>query len=386
MQRALKFVKYLPEFGYKPIVFTVANNQQLGRDESLLKDLRNTSKVYSCKIPLQGRLQKQNKSFVESKGFGQRIKRWLRGNVFLPDAKIGWLFKAKPVLKKIISENKIACVFVSAPPQTAHLLGHYIKKKYKLPTIHDFRDPWTDAFFLKDFNRGKIAHFIDSILERKVLKLADHVTTVSNSLGALLNSKTKISYTVISNGYDDELAEIKKRSAMKEITYTGTIADTQVPHLLFKYLSKEKALSLKVYGNVHSSFNKAVEEYKLTERVIVSPAVSHDDVLRIQKNAECLLLLIPDIKNSELIVTGKIFEYFASGAPILAFGKKTGDAAKLLEKSKLGVTFSYRDSPDELDAFFNSEFFGDLDYIKFFHRRELTATLAGVFDRVLNTL
>lgn len=382
MQRALKFAKYLPEFGYEPIIFTAENNEQLGRDESLLADVSEKTKIYRSRIPMQPSSNNQNKSFVESKGIGQRLKRWLRGNIFLPDAKIGWLYTAKPVLKQIFEAHKIDCVFVTAPPQTTHLIGRYIKKKYTLPVVHDFRDPWTDAFFLKDFNRGKLAHFFDSILERRVLRSADHITTVSNGLGQLLNTKSQIIYTVIANGFDEEIAAESQSAEIKNIVYTGTIADSQIPLSLFEYFRQAEDVTLTIYGNVHSSFTDAVREFSLEEKVQINSPVSHDEVLQIQRDADCLLLLIPKMPNSELIVTGKIFEYFASRKPILAFGSEDGDAALLLSDSKLGKLYSYNTPAEELGQFFKDTWEGDLDYLKTFHRRELTAKLARVLERL----
>jgi hypothetical protein len=384
VQRALKFVKYLPEFGYTPIVLTVENNLQLGSDFSLASEIASDLLVFKERIPFQPEQSAEKKSFVENTN-KQRLKRWVRGNILLPDGKIPWYFSCRKLLRHIFSEYKVDCAFITAPPQTSHLIGSFIKKRYGVPTVHDFRDPWTDAFFLKDFNRGKLAHWLDSKLEKNVLKKADHVVTVSDHLSALLKSKTENikGLTTISNGFDHAINKAAMGEKITTITYTGTIAKSQSPKALFQFLANSPRISLRIYGHVHSEFELMAKSFHVFDQLQIFPPVSHSEIVKIQLNAECLLLLIPEIEHNELIVTGKIFEYFAANRPILGFGPEKGDAANYLTSSKLGKMFRFDAEPQAVQAFFDQSWQADSTYISSFHRRNLTEKLAAVFNTVL---
>jgi glycosyltransferase involved in cell wall biosynthesis len=376
VQRPVKFAKYLPQFGYNPIIYTVKNNTQLGYDESLLNDDR-VEFVYSDKIYTPA--AKSGKSFVENKTPGSIIKNWIRGNLFIPDSRIHWYFKCRKTLKKIFSIHKIDIVFVTGPPQTTHLIGLWIKKKYPVAVVHDFRDPWTDAFFITDFPRFSLMNSLDKYLEANVLRNADAVTTVSNGIKNLLSQKIDISgkACVIENGYDFDM---EREENFYDIIYTGTIAKLQIPFRFLDFLKAHPQRTIKIFGNVHSDFIDYAEKSGLNNQIQISPPVAHSEIVTIQKKAAYLLLLTINQKNSEGILTGKLFEYLATLKPVIGFGPTNGDAARILNECNAGKMISFSADIDEIESFFNSTYNSDEAKIKKYHRRSLTEKLANVLD------
>jgi glycosyltransferase involved in cell wall biosynthesis len=389
VQRALKFVKYLRHFGYEPIVLTVKNNQQLGYDESLIKDIPEGLKVYSDTISLQ-KNNKSGTSFLDQKSLKDKILIWLRANILIPDAKIFWYWQARQTIKKIFKAYKIDLCFITAPPQTSHLLGYYVKKKYAVKVVHDFRDPWTDAFFLQEFPRTKIAIKFDQFLENKILVNADAITSVSqlilNDLQAKVVGKS-LKMLAITNGYDEEIYVTvnESKEKLKRIVYTGTISQTYISPLLFNYLQNENSISLDIYGNVHSSFKTELTKYSLNERLNYYDVIDHDSILKIQTKADYLLLFIPNITNNKGILTGKLFEYLAHQKPILAFGPSDGEASEILKNANIGLMIEYNDPNglEKIELFFSTNWLINIDYIEQFHRKNLTKKLAHFFDEIL---
>ena len=379
VQRTLKFVKYMREFGWNPIVLTVENNQQFGVDETLLKDIPNDLQVFKNNILLQK--NKESKHEQEENSFLKFFKHFVRGNILIPDSRIFWYWQCRNSLHKIFSTIDIDLCFVSGPPQTAHLIGLYIKKKFHQKVVHDFRDPWTDIYFLKKFHRLKIATKFDIFLEQKVIRNATAITAVDNEVVGLLNkNKLKIKSLEIRNGFDHPInssAEMKPRIFL----YTGAISEYAIPYNLLNAL-KEKNIKLRIIGKVHKKLIDYVDKHNIIN-VTIENKMSHDDIVKEQKRADALLLVIPNVNNNEGILTGKIFEYLAANRPILGIGPVNGSASKIINESGLGMMVDYNDALDhKFDHFLESEWVADINYIKQFHRKELTRKLCGFFDTI----
>ena len=377
VQRTLKFVKYMREYGWNPIVLTVANNQQFGVDETLLADVPKDLAVFKDKILLQ----KNQESVYEEgkKSFLNTFKHFVRGNVLIPDSRVFWYWQCRPSLKKIFSTWDIDLTFVSGPPQTAHLIGLYIKKKFKQKVVHDFRDPWTDIYFLKKFHRLKMATKFDMFLEQKVVKNANGIVSVDNEIIRLLNKKKiNLNSVEIRNGFDHPINNFTEKK-IKTLLYTGSISEFAVPFNLLNIL-KEKNIRLRIIGKVHKKLVDYVDKHNISN-IIIENKMSHDEIIIEQKRADALLLVIPNVKNNEGILTGKIFEYLAANRPIFGIGPENGSAAQIINKSGLGLMVDYKDLlTQKLDYFLENKWVGNSNYIKQYHRKELTEKLCRFFD------
>ncbi|RLD42182.1 MAG: hypothetical protein DRI86_12125 [Bacteroidetes bacterium] len=361
VQRWLKFAKYLPEFGFKPIILTVDENYASypQKDESLLAEASSiethktkTFELYSLysslkkdkQIPYGGFSNEAEPNLV------QKIARAARGNLFIPDPRKGWNKYAFAKAEKLIKEHNIEVVITTSPPHSTQLIGLELKKKFNsLFWIADLRDPWTDIYFYDKFYPSNIARKIDSNYEKDVITKSDKVITVSNSIKQILakryNAENKIE--VLANGYDEtdfstELFQNILKS--KEIVYTGTLTNDYPLDEVIKIAKNNKELVFRFIGSSPSEFIDRVNKENLSERFVFEKTIPHNEITKRMIEAGILLLLIPKVPQNEGILTGKLFEYIGSRTPILAIGPNNSDAKKIIEKTNSGLFFTYQES------------------------------------------
>ena len=241
VQRWLKFSKYLPEFGYDPIIITVdpEKAEYPIKDHTLEQDVRagqivyrtDCSGIYEYYKKLTKAQSAPYSGFVNegSPSLKQKIARFIRGNFFLPDARRGWNKHAYHQAIQIIQEEKIDTVITTGPPMSTHLVGQKLKKRFHLHWIADFRDPWTDIYYYNKMYPTPIAKAIDRKYERNVLLDADQVITVSDYIKKQLAAKSPAiqasKIKVIANGFDAEDFDLTiPKEDVITITYTGTFA------------------------------------------------------------------------------------------------------------------------------------------------------------------
>jgi glycosyltransferase involved in cell wall biosynthesis len=350
VQRWLKFVKYFREFGIEPIILTVdpeyANFPVL--DESLFSDIPNGveihrtqakspfaiySKLRGRKVPQSGFAGDSNPNLIE------RLMRFIRGNFFIPDARIGWNKFAIKKAKELILKHELDCVITTSPPHSTQLIGLELKNRFNLKWIADLRDPWTDIYYNKELYRTKWAEKIDRQLEKKCLESADNIIVVSDSIAKLFNKryngiKSKIS--IIPNGYDEADFQNKVASETKYnyISYIGNLGPSYpINNFLIEFnefSSRNPKWRLRFVGNVFKDVKTQILNSDLSERVEFISYVEHKKAIDFMIESKALLLIIPNSEENKGILTGKLFEYLAAKKPIIFIGPEDGDAAKIL--------------------------------------------------------
>ncbi|MCY7361395.1 MAG: glycosyltransferase, partial [Ignavibacteria bacterium] len=254
VQRILKFVKYLPEFGIKPFIVTVNKDKASYPvlDETLERDIPKEAEVfrtdtfepYELYSKLLGKKSIPTGFSNESNpGTFQKFSRFIRGNFFIPDGRKGWINFAFREACRIIEKENIKTVVTTSPPHSAQIVGLKLKKKYNLNWIADLRDSWTDIYYYNEFSHRKFAKEKDLKYEKNVLENADKIITVGKNLKEIFVKKSKKinpqKVFVIPNGYDEEDFKNKPIEIEKEteteietetenefiITYTGTLAE-----------------------------------------------------------------------------------------------------------------------------------------------------------------
>ncbi|MFM9007337.1 MAG: glycosyltransferase, partial [Bacteroidota bacterium] len=254
VQRCLKFVRHLPEFGYEPIVITVDDRAATYpvTDPTLQSDIPAGVRVIRTKSfePLSVLSRLVGKENVPYGGFAntrkesrvQRLLRWVRGNFFIPDARKGWVSYALQAATRIIREEQIERVLISSPPHSSQLIGLQLKKRFPgLTWIADMRDPWTDIYYYQDLMHTQIAARADARMERQVLESADLILVVSEPIRQTFLKKSDTlnpsKFAVIPNGYDaDDFQSRNRERAMNfTISYVGTLAESYHPEV-FKYV------------------------------------------------------------------------------------------------------------------------------------------------------
>ncbi|CAN5386426.1 glycosyltransferase family 4 protein [soil metagenome] len=409
VQRTLKFVKYFPKFGIHPVVITVDPEQASYPvvDVTLKKDVAPDLEIYYTDsfepLNILGNLVGKNK--VPYGGFANKNKetlfqtglRWIRGNFFIPDARIGWVKYALKKATEIIQSENISTVYISSPPHSTQLIGLALKKKFpNLRWIADMRDPWTDIYYYKDLLHTPPAKRKDARYERMVLEQADQIVVVSDSIRKAFASKSahidiqKIQ--VIANGFDED--DFKNLEATEKnnfyITYVGTMADTYKPEVFFEVLKSliqqfpEKKIRFRFIGSIPWTVKEITKKLDIEASCEWIGHVNHDEAIRYMQISDVLLLIIPDAPGAEGILTGKLFEYMGTGRLILGLGPKQGDAAGIIKECNAGRMFE-RNEKETLkawlqDVMHNGSTAGIENYTAApYERKKLTEKLVKLF-------
>ncbi|MCC7232095.1 MAG: glycosyltransferase family 4 protein [Bacteroidia bacterium] len=416
VQRWTYFCKYLPEFGIRPVVVTVdpARASYRFTDESLLTHVASTEVVrtstlepFSMYSGIAGGDRQQNipQGFAGESDPGpfKKISRFIRGNFFLPDARKGWIRYAIPAALKLIKEQRIKAIISTGPPHSTHLAALKIRKATGVKWIADFRDPWTEVYYNNMLYRTAWAVRKDSRMEQEVINSADHILTVGPGMMSLLKKKFyhpdegKISF--IYNGYDQEAFSrmIRKPDpAHFVICYTGILSDNQPvsPFLdALKSVMKDNPdfgnkLQIKLTGSVSPRIEEEIAKTVGGERFIHTAYKPHEEALGEMLNADLLLNSLPETRESDLIVSGKLMEYLATGNPVLVLGSETGDAAALMKNTghqKVFARADVRGIRDFIQLIFNTwkegKQFSPRDMSPF-SRLEASRHLASLIRRV----
>jgi glycosyltransferase involved in cell wall biosynthesis len=381
VQRWLKMMKFLPEFGVEPIVLTVdakyASYPQY--DPTMVTEIPTGLLVYKTKskeilsvykkvspnhqIPYGGFANEPQPTLF------QKIARFIRGNFFLPDPRRGWNKYAYKEACKIIEEENISTVITTSPPHSTQLIGLKLKKKYPgIQWIADLRDPWTDIYYNKDLYQLPWARKWNERYEKKVLTTADKIITVSDDCAKLFRKKVTPEpfVFVIPNGYDPDDFDYDypiPNPGKKVLSYVGVFSPQYRIDVLInglKLVSHKWAdkLTLRFVGVVNQEAKERLDD--LLYDVEYVDYVSHKKAVAYMRASDMLLLCIPDIPNNRGILTGKLFEYLATQKPILLIGPALGDAAFMVEKSEMGTCSDY--DPWEVANFIDQLMSGDFQY------------------------
>ena len=372
VQRWLKTSKYLPQFGWEPVIYTPLNPDVNSVDESLMKDVSPDLKVIKRKITepygfykiLSGKKKGEhlqaNIVSSEKKGFFQKISGHIRANWFVPDPRCWWIKPSVRYLSKLIENGeRFDAVISTGPPHSMHLIAKEIHKKFNIPWLADFRDPWTKIFYFKHLGLSAKSLRKHKELERSVLTEADLATVVSSQMekefseGEYIAFKDKVK--TIPNGYDPDdfepVSEAGGADGKFVVAHTGLMPESANPDKLWKVLGdliksdpdfKEK-LMVVTMGQTDASVRKDIVENGLQDNFTDLGYVPHATSIAWQKRADILLLPLRKEKESKAILTGKFFEYLASGNNILAFGPADGDLAKELKQTGSGIICEFDD-------------------------------------------
>lgn len=403
VQRWLKFAKYLPEFGWEPVILTVdpAFAAYPVTDNSLDSDIPAGLKIYKTPATDYFSIYKKDKTKIPTAGFANNVDnslkgkllRFIRGNFFIPDPRIGWNKFAYKKACELIESGEIKHIITTSPPHSTQLIGLKLKKKFpEIKWIADLRDPWTDIYYYKQFYPTLLSVKIDTRYEKNVLKNADKIITVGSYLknsfsGKVSGIENKIA--VISNGFDEEDFQNIPVTAppVMTLTYVGTLSDIYPVYGLIEALKKlkeeDRQFALRFVGTVSAVTKEMILNSVSGVKVDFIPYVTHDEAITYMRNSSALLLIIPSHSSNKSIITGKIFEYIATGKPILCIGPEDGDAAAIISKCKSGITAGY-DNTEKIAGFLmNIDSYSGLSdktAIGEFSRHSLTKRIAEVLN------
>ena len=408
VQRWLKFVKYLPDFGWKPTVFIPENPSYPIIDDTLAKDVSTDLEIIRTKIwePYQiaELFGKDNKKFKagqfdvgNNQTWKSRLSIWVRGNFFIPDARVFWVKPSVKYLKKYLQENHYEAVVTTGPPHSVHLIGLELKKEFPdLKWIADFRDPWTEISYYKHLKLTKSSDQKHRKLEQTVFEKAD-LTLATSYTDAENFRKKGANAFCITNGFDGfETAIRTKKNNEFTLSYIGVLEQLRNPEILWNTLNEiisenddfKNDFILKFVGRVDDKILNDIENSKLKNSLNKLGYLSHSDANTEMQTSDVLLITnFPD-ESSKGIIPGKIFEYLATGNPILSFGPEDSDVKKILDETNAGKHFSYKNSAELKEFILNQyhhwklgETHSATQNIAKFSRKNLTQKLVEILQK-----
>lgn len=356
--RWLKMSKYLPEFGWQPVVYTPENPEMVADDPGLLKDVgaqlelvkQPITEPFSLYKRFTGRAQSERvqTAFLSEKrtgGWKEDLALWVRSNFFIPDARVWWVKPSIRFLKDYVKKHPVDAIISTGPPHSMHLIAQGLKRATGLPWIADFRDPWTGIDFYGQLSLTTLADRKHHRLEREVLTQADRVVTVSWSWANDLEALGAKSVAVITNGFDR--ADVPEGNIAVDdrfsLVHTGSMSATRDLPGLWRALAAigendpvfRERFVLRFVGPVDHSVVESATAAGLGGHIERMGRVSHAVAMQEMQRARVLLLPINDTPNSAGILPGKLYEYMSVGRPILAVGPATGDVARVLGSAHL---------------------------------------------------
>lgn len=413
VQRWLKFVKYLRQCDWEPILYIPENPEYPEVDHSLEGDIPDNLTIlkqpiwepYDAYKRFIGRKkdEKINAAFLSEKKQNpllEKISVWTRGNFFIPDARKYWINPSINYLNQHLTEHPVDAIISTGPPHSLHLIAMQVSRKHQIPWLADFRDPWTNIDFYKDLKLTNCSDKKHRKLEKNVLKNASAVTVISNSMADDFNRIYPRKYDVITNGYDPEDIPTESPLELDEkftIAHIGTLVSTRNPETLWIVLKKlissqpdmANDLQIKLVGKIDHTVTNSLEKYGLIPFVNRIPYMSHDEVMICQRQSQVLLLIINNTPNAGMILTGKFFEYLAARRPILCIGTPDGDAAKILQQTHAGLLATHDDidtTEQHILTYYKQYKSGNLEVdsreIEQYARKKLTEQMAKLLTRI----
>jgi len=361
VQRWLKFVKYLPDFNIEPIVYVPSNPSYPIVDEALLEEVSDKLTVIKQPIKepykLAGFLSK-NKSKTISKGIIPKEKQqslidklllFVRGNFFIPDARINWVKPSVKFLENYINENSIKTVITTGPPHSLHLIGLELQKKLAVNWISDFRDPWTTIGYHNQLKLTNFAKKKHETLEKQVLQAADQIIVTSEVTKKEFSNLTEKPISVITNGYDRNTVANPSLDKKFTLAHIGSLLSKRNPVVLWQVLKEliedysgfADDFELHFVGSVSEDVLETLKSYNLSSYVTNHSYVTHNKAMEFQKKSQVLLLIEIDSEDTKCIIPGKLFEYLVSNRPILAIGPKGSDVENIIKETNTGSYFNY---------------------------------------------
>lgn len=415
VQRWLKFAKYLPEFGWEPIIYTPENPSYPLVDETLTKEVPENLKIVKTNIwePYQiaEKFSKSNKKFKggqfdvgKNQSFVSKLSIFIRGNFFIPDARKFWVKPSIKFLKQYLKENHIDTIVTTGPPHSLHLIGFGLKKELSnLKWIADFRDPWTEISYYKHLKLTSGSDKKHRELEKSVFENAD-LTLATSYTDAENFRKNGANAFCVTNGFDTSTVlsnqnsttlSLQNDSAKFILSYVGVLEQLRNPENLWKALKElsekhqdfAEDFELKFVGRVDDKILTEIENSVLKNNIKNLGYLAHDESVKEMETSDLLLITNFPNESSKGIIPGKLFEYLATGKQIISFGPKDADVETILIKTKAGKHFDYSDNL-EIQSFIFSLYedwksgksIQNSANINEFSRKELTKKLAELLS------
>lgn len=366
VQRWLKFTKYLREFGIEPVIFTVRDGESPVEDHSLASEIPSGVRIirrpiwepYGFYKKLIGK-KKEDKvysGFIQEKkkaGWQQKLSVFIRGNFFIPDARMFWIRPSVKFLRTWLEDNSIDCIISTGPPHSTHRIAFNVTRKFDIPWIADFRDPWTNIDFYHQLKLTRWADARHRNMELQVLKSATEVVTVSQSWAEDFKKIHPRALHVINNGFDPEDFNGVSTNYPKKfsILHAGSMNADRNPGVLWEVLADlvkkvpgfSSDLQIRLIGNVDISILEDIKVHGLDSYKQQVAFLAHKEIPAQMASSAILLLPINNTPNVGGVIPGKLYEYLGAKRPILCVGPASNNSAQIVLETNGGAQVDYSD-------------------------------------------
>jgi len=398
VQRTVKFVKYLPRFGWESVVLAASDPGYWAVDTSLSADIPDDTHVE--RIPAGGRLPVVS---ILSRIVGRKFARSLGELLFFPDENISWAKKAARRGVRLARERPVDAVFSTSPTPSAHTAAQKISRRMHLPWVADFRDLWSG-----DYRRGTDPSWIEDrrlAAEGRILTSAHHAVCATEGFRTCFIERHRLDprkITAIHNGFDpDDFPDVGSRKKKPDdapisIIHSGSLYGEGLPEAFLYGVARLRETAPEIFRRLSIRFIGVMDDdiAKRIGAILGKSArfdgyLDHKSAVEAVCRADIALLAAPHGENASLVVHGKLFEYLASGTPILA-AIPGGEAAEIVERTGTGAVITERDPediarilPGAIASLRDGEaFHPDRGKIDAFNRIRLTGRLAKILDEL----
>ena len=414
VHRCLKFAKYLREFGWEPVICTADNPEYPVLDEGNFKGVPAGTVVVKTKIwepfnlfkLITGKKKEEriHNVFLEEEkpSFAHKLGIWIRGNIFIPDARKFWIRPSVKFLSKYLKENPVDVLFTNGPPQSTHMIAYGVKKRLGIPWHADFQDPWTQVDYFPQLMLNPVSLKIHKTMEQHVFRNADKVTICSDTWKRDLESIGAKDVSVIVWGYDeDDFKNINVELSPKfTLSHYGSLGPDRNAKTLWKACSiiadENKIfaddLEIELAGFIGHSVLNEIESLGLKNNLVLFKHLSRKETLERMHRSQVLLLILNNMPNVNGRLPGKLFEYLASRRPVLVIGPEESDASKIVHGVNAGNTCNFNDLEKTISAvkdlyekYKSGRLIANKSDISQYSNRNLTKKLAGFLDRITSS-
>jgi len=365
VRRVLNFVKFLPQYGWVPIVLTVKEGIYLNYDRDLLSEVANDVEIYRAGslekmvLRMEGNTYKRNKDRNVILGLKNSMIRKMKDLLGAPDKAILWAPFAVLEGIKVISRRNPDVIYSTAPPFSDHLVGLILKKITGRPLIVDFRDAWVadPIHYWGSPSRRRI----ETDMEKRVVRYADRVIAVTEGVREdfqrRYSTENPSKFVFLPNGYNkDDFADIKPKTKLDgklRIVHTGILNSNRTPKyflgalrlLLNEYPEMGNHLEVLFIGQNRpfddgKTIHEYIKQWNLTKVVKTLNFLSRREVLEYQLSADILLLIIGIVSHNlaeTYGLAGKTFEYVMAKKPIFALADPKGPVGRFIRSTKTGI-------------------------------------------------
>ena len=355
VQRIVRFTKHMPQFGWHPIILTVKHPTSPFHDESLLEDIPQNTDVHKTSsiepfylynimkgkkgwdnIPKDAILKKQKD------GIQDKISRLIRANLFIPDARVGWVPWIMKEGSRIIKSEKINVLFSTSPPHSLQIGARRLAVKHSLKWIADFRDPWVGAYWEKDLTRINFLKKLNKNIEQNILDHAHKLTTPSEGYVPAETEAIRKKIVQIYTGFD-EINRQKIKTEKFNITFLGNLSSIQSPECLLLALMKLPAklrseIKITFVGNIFEDHQLLFSAYPKINISIVN-YLPFNEAIDICRAASLLLFIVHETSYATDYMPIKLFDYLSLRKPILVIGRKNSKIEQVVKQTQSGKLF-----------------------------------------------